>query len=149
MIRRPPRSTRTDTLFPYTTLFRSVHQATGAVLGVGQHLLQALAVFAVHGLQDLVDHRLGEVLDQVGEVVDVQVLDRGDDLVRIHVRDQALADLVADAQQHLAVVLGVHQAPHPGALAGWRRFGQAADPARGQGTPHPLSRTRAGPEART
>src|SRR3546814_13579769 len=26
MIRRPPRSTRTDTLFPYTTLFRSVQQ---------------------------------------------------------------------------------------------------------------------------
>src|SRR3546814_10308074 len=25
MIRRPPRSTRTDTLFPYTTLFRSFH----------------------------------------------------------------------------------------------------------------------------
>src|SRR3546814_7503900 len=25
MTRRPPRSTRTDTLFPYTTLFRSVH----------------------------------------------------------------------------------------------------------------------------
>src|SRR3546814_2726218 len=25
MIRRPPRSTRTDTLFPYTTLFRSGH----------------------------------------------------------------------------------------------------------------------------
>src|SRR3546814_4113732 len=34
IIRRPPRSTRTDTLFPYTTLFRSAlrhqpHQATG------------------------------------------------------------------------------------------------------------------------
>src|SRR3546814_10337128 len=27
MIRRPPRSTRTDTLFPYTTLFRSCHSA--------------------------------------------------------------------------------------------------------------------------
>src|SRR3546814_1572752 len=26
MIRRPPRSTRTDTLFPYTTLFRAVHR---------------------------------------------------------------------------------------------------------------------------
>src|SRR3546814_4332095 len=26
MIRRPPRSTRTDTLFPYTTLFRSVRE---------------------------------------------------------------------------------------------------------------------------
>src|SRR3546814_3546506 len=29
MIRRPPRSTRTDTLFPYTTLFRSLHQLAG------------------------------------------------------------------------------------------------------------------------
>src|SRR3546814_12042652 len=27
MIRRPPRSTRTDTLFPYTTLFRSARHA--------------------------------------------------------------------------------------------------------------------------
>src|SRR3546814_13214872 len=26
MIRRPPRSTRTDTLFPYTTLFRSLQE---------------------------------------------------------------------------------------------------------------------------
>src|SRR3546814_7297870 len=32
MIRRPPRSTRTDTLFPYTTLFRSGHD--GRVSGV-------------------------------------------------------------------------------------------------------------------
>src|SRR6056297_3221496 len=31
MIRRPPRSTRTDTLFPYTTLFRSV---TGMVISL-------------------------------------------------------------------------------------------------------------------
>src|SRR3546814_12681020 len=30
MIRRPPRSTRTDTLFPYTTLFRSDYQVTPA-----------------------------------------------------------------------------------------------------------------------
>src|SRR3546814_2285420 len=28
MIRRPPRSTRTDTLFPYTTLFRSILDAS-------------------------------------------------------------------------------------------------------------------------
>src|SRR3546814_18710318 len=31
MIRRPPRSTRTDTLFPYTTLFRSMHDREPAV----------------------------------------------------------------------------------------------------------------------
>src|SRR3546814_3422667 len=30
MIRRPPRSTRTDTLFPYTTLFRSAHAVDDA-----------------------------------------------------------------------------------------------------------------------
>src|SRR3546814_1954266 len=31
MIRRPPRSTRTDTLFPYTTLFRSPQDRPGAL----------------------------------------------------------------------------------------------------------------------
>src|SRR3546814_1330670 len=31
MIRRPPRSTRTDTLFPYTTLFRSIAVAAGDI----------------------------------------------------------------------------------------------------------------------
>src|SRR3546814_1060568 len=31
MIRRPPRSTRTDTLFPYTTLFRSAQSSTGVL----------------------------------------------------------------------------------------------------------------------
>src|SRR3546814_19698186 len=30
MIRRPPRSTRTDTLFPYTTLFRSHRRGAGS-----------------------------------------------------------------------------------------------------------------------
>src|SRR3546814_7853835 len=33
MIRRPPRSTRTDTLFPYTTLFRSDLGARGVTPG--------------------------------------------------------------------------------------------------------------------
>src|SRR3546814_1267618 len=36
MIRRPPRSTRTDTLFPYTTLFRS---SGDAAFSVAQHSL--------------------------------------------------------------------------------------------------------------
>src|SRR3546814_8628035 len=33
MIRRPPRSTRTDTLFPYTTLFRSLEGAVDLTRG--------------------------------------------------------------------------------------------------------------------
>src|SRR3546814_10366635 len=32
MIRRPPRSTRTDTLFPYTTLFRSSKEIHGVLI---------------------------------------------------------------------------------------------------------------------
>src|SRR3546814_10034713 len=34
MIRRPPRSTRTDTLFPYTTLFRSDYEQVRDVVDV-------------------------------------------------------------------------------------------------------------------
>src|SRR3546814_11110673 len=37
MIRRPPRSTRTDTLFPYTTLFRSDRRGGGVARGNEPH----------------------------------------------------------------------------------------------------------------
>src|SRR3546814_4596916 len=41
MIRRPPRSTRTDTRFPYTTLFRSKpHHRAGGECGVPDRRLQ-------------------------------------------------------------------------------------------------------------
>src|SRR3546814_2433927 len=46
MIRRPPRSTRTDTLFPYTTLFRSVHQPLGARKAVLEDAAGGLALTA-------------------------------------------------------------------------------------------------------
>src|SRR3546814_13010086 len=45
MIRRPPRSTRTDTLFPYTTLFRSLLQVPGHFL---EHILE-------HGIERLME----------------------------------------------------------------------------------------------
>src|SRR3546814_12185486 len=40
MIRRPPRSTRTDTLFPYTTLFRSLLKAFGESSRADEALLR-------------------------------------------------------------------------------------------------------------
>src|SRR3546814_17132360 len=44
MIRRPPRSTRTDTLFPYTTLFRSFEvERIGRCVG-REHLRIAMSV---------------------------------------------------------------------------------------------------------
>src|SRR3546814_9047438 len=44
MIRRPPRATRTDTLFPYTTLFRSRRRAGAAEREqlVGEQVFEAL-----------------------------------------------------------------------------------------------------------
>src|SRR3546814_3095714 len=43
MIRRPPRSTRTDTLFPYTTLFRS-----SPILYTSEHYSTAMLEKLVH-----------------------------------------------------------------------------------------------------
>src|SRR3546814_6010654 len=49
MIRRPPRSTRTDTLFPYTTLFRSgtvdLPPVTVTADVVGGHFIQDYSAF--------------------------------------------------------------------------------------------------------
>src|SRR3546814_9031773 len=44
MIRRPPRSTRTDTLFPYTTLFRSPAQPRDRVAAIAQLVGLMIAV---------------------------------------------------------------------------------------------------------
>src|SRR3546814_9647202 len=58
MIRRPPRSTRTDTLFPYTTLFRSEGDAQG---GGGLGLVVAVL------LQGLLDGGAFDFLDVRGQ----------------------------------------------------------------------------------
>src|SRR3546814_2135513 len=94
MIRRPPRSTRTDTLFPYTTLFRSVHRLIG-VVGVqgAQHQVAGFGEGdgVVHALAgaDLADHdhvrRLAQgVLERVLPAVGVDAdLALGDDAARV------------------------------------------------------------------
>src|SRR3546814_1472000 len=66
MIRRPPRSTRTDTLFPYTTRFRSVVAAAEGALDQGaansraegrQHHFDQLALAVARQLEQLVGGR--------------------------------------------------------------------------------------------
>src|SRR3546814_1329863 len=52
MIRPPPRSTRTDTLFPYTTLFRSRDaqgESRGARIADNGHLVSAAAQMLLDG----------------------------------------------------------------------------------------------------
>src|SRR3546814_18800071 len=48
MILRPPRSTRTDTLFPYTTLFRSFHLREGVRFHNGAPLTAAAVVWSLN-----------------------------------------------------------------------------------------------------
>src|SRR3546814_6898251 len=63
MIRRPPRSTRTATLFPYTTLFRSVLGDRIAVVGmdVFQEFGErgAAQCIGIERMGDSLDRRLG------------------------------------------------------------------------------------------
>src|SRR3546814_9059324 len=75
MIRRPPRSTRTDTLFPYTTLFRSQREDSvdqlrcgvaddGEVLEVDLRLLdEAAALLAGDGRQRAVADGRGAIAE--------------------------------------------------------------------------------------
>src|SRR3546814_17037660 len=64
MIRRPPRSTRTDTLFPYTALFRSQRDLYRSLLGVASHEQDAIVTGDVERLTALVD-RKEELLDHL------------------------------------------------------------------------------------
>src|SRR3546814_8304867 len=66
MIRRPPRSTRTDTLFPYTTLFRSL----GAEIAAGGVEAREL------GIGRRIDRRLDVEGEGVGHALDDEALHR-------------------------------------------------------------------------
>src|SRR3546814_11286015 len=63
MIRRPPRSTRTDTLFPYTTLFRS---------GVGRDFDVAVEIARRRG-QAALDRQLTDHVDRVQDQVEMLI----------------------------------------------------------------------------
>src|SRR3546814_3466391 len=56
MIRRPPRSTRTDTLFPYTTLFRSPREMrcdeVAAVVGAVEARIDGTAVLRLVAVEE-------------------------------------------------------------------------------------------------
>src|SRR3546814_18925617 len=88
MIRRPPRSTRTDTLFPYTTLFRSVDRRQERTERRREHLAE------LHRRITETDQRLGRLYDAiesgVADLNDGALKERIASLKAI--RDQATAD---------------------------------------------------------
>src|SRR3546814_20426049 len=76
MIRRPPRSTRTDTLFPYTTLFRSLAEPlarlSAAVTGLDaapENIAAAAAHADQSGLD--IDYRAGDIAALAGTRFDL------------------------------------------------------------------------------
>src|SRR3546814_14584104 len=78
MIRRPQRSTRTDTLFPYTTRFRAaaVDDVAEGIAGVADQEARAIERAAgepATGEQDRVaaQHRAGGIEQAIGAVADV------------------------------------------------------------------------------
>src|SRR3546814_14229169 len=99
MLRRPPRSTRTDTLFPYTTLFRSAFAALALLHPLaGDDIIDHLGDvgrMVAHALQILGDEQqvcaLGDMLrifhheghegakDAVVEIVDILVAHRSEE----------------------------------------------------------------------
>src|SRR3546814_16634159 len=69
MIRRPPRSTRTDTLFPYTTLFRSVGDTVQLSVDAARRDRIRANHSATHLLHAALRTRLGGHVTQTGSII--------------------------------------------------------------------------------
>src|SRR3546814_8095537 len=94
MIRRPPRSTRTDTRFPYTTLFRSLDVEVADLAEVEQLLV------VVRPLRHVAEVEVvGQVVDE-GEAEADRVLIRAGDRRVVGVVDAAGAAVAIDQVQH-------------------------------------------------
>src|SRR3546814_4445668 len=81
MIRRPPRSTRTDTLCPYTTLFRSIDAICGA--RVKETGLPIIYLNRVGGQDELVFDGASFILSAEGDVVH-RLPEWGEAIVQTH-----------------------------------------------------------------
>src|SRR3546814_11537570 len=94
MRRRPPRSTRTATLFPYTTLFRSL-----AVARVHAQHLKLVRLRVTLGRKDARDGEGGEFLGRVLDAFDLKPDpgQRADDLVDRRIRLQMVLQQIGRA----------------------------------------------------
>jgi hypothetical protein len=75
----------------------------------------------------LLDHRRRQIAGDVRQLVGLQRFGRGDQLARIHGRDQRFAHGLRDLEQDLAVAIGLDQVPDREALLGRQRLEQIGD----------------------
>src|SRR3546814_12990607 len=94
MIRRPPRSTRTDTLFPYTTLFRS-SLVPGCFPRIGIKLSRARGAFVIEPRGDF-----KSVLSTTGAMEYLSLGGSGDYGYRDRVPGNNLRHVFDDAASH-------------------------------------------------
>jgi hypothetical protein len=88
-----------------------IHERADRPLRIGERRLQLRALLGVLGLDDVLHHVLGQVRSQVRDLVDVEVLRRGDDLGAVHVREQRVADRVGDFEEDFAVPVAADHSP--------------------------------------
>src|SRR3546814_7612280 len=103
MIRRPPRSTRTDTLFPYTTLFRSRHRILGINTSEAGQIMYVDTPGLHRGAKRAMNRSLNRAARSAISDVDlvVQVIEAG----RFTDEDEALyAALVEQSSPRLLVI---------------------------------------------
>src|SRR3546814_13574772 len=97
MIPRPPRSTRTDTLFPYTTLFRSV---VTLEIGVARDVVANARPLVTAGTGAEIDRNPVTGNDAAPATVDRQVEERGTAFVfAVAARQQGIATLVENQRR--------------------------------------------------
>src|SRR3546814_11237651 len=107
MIRRPPRSTRTDTLFPYTTLFRSAV----ALGNGGEHTL--VGDLAVGRQVEGVDRALGGVAVVQRAVVGAERRHVGHHVAAVHALPVEVG--IEQIERHGRLALAVVHGARPGA----------------------------------
>src|SRR3546814_13615660 len=113
MIRRPPRSTRTDTLFPYTTLFRSLPAVAG-----GGDSVPIFIVSLTRSGSTLLEQMLGSHgdIEPVGELPYAPAILRGAREMATRRGPVTVPQLIARREPHQAAQKGqdyIRRVPTP------------------------------------
>ena len=104
-----------------------VHERADHVVLEGHGRTQLLALLDGQAREDVVHHLLREVRRELGDLLGVERLGRGDELLGVHRGDERLADGLGDLEQDLAVAVGLDQVPDVEPLVERQRLEDVGD----------------------